>query len=394
MQITKSTLEVGESPPFKAGFFKVPTMDRSTTWIAGLRAGATAGRRLTRLRRPSAVHLLLFVRELRALVKAGVPIPESVRLLAERTEHQGLKRALGGVASDLGQGRLLSQAIEAQARTFPPAFAAIVRAGEASGTLPDVLARYGEWLDRRVALQRKVVSSLAYPAVMGAAFGAILLFLFLYVLPRFAAIYADMEVDLPVPTRILIAVVGGAWKIAPVALPVLGLAVWSAVRHARSEAGRRRIDASMIRVPVIGSLARGLAAAQTARTLELLLRGGIPLVPALSITAQAVGNSFIRAGIARVKGDVEQGKGIARSLEACGVVPPITARMLEVGERSGSLVEMLGETANFHEGEVEARLSTLTSLLEPVLMLSMGVIVGTLIVVMYLPIFSLAEAVR
>lgn len=368
-------------------------MARSMTWSEGLR-NRSAARRLAARHRPSASHLLLFVRELRALVKAGVPIPESVRLLAERTEHPGLKRALGGVAADLGQGQLLSQAVEAQGSVFPPAFAATIRAGEASGTLSDVLARYGEWLERRVALGRKVVSSLAYPAVMGAAFGAILLFLFLYVLPRFAAIYADMEVDLPVPTQVLIAVVGGAWKIAPVALPVLGLAVWGAVRYARSETGRLWIDTSMLGIPVVGPLARGLAVVQTARTLELLLRGGIPLVLALSITARAVGNAAVRAGLARARTDVEQGKGIARSLESHGVVPAITARMLEVGERSGSLVEMLGEAASFHEGEVEARLSTLTSLLEPVLMLSMGVIVGTLIVVMYLPVFSLAEAVR
>lgn len=355
--------------------------------------GGRMGRRSWR-RRVRGHDLLILTQELLALVRAGLALPSCIDLLAERSGHPRLREALRAIHEALKGGAALSAAVAEHPRIFPPLYAATIRAGEQSGALAEALTRYLEFLRRLLALQKKVLSALLYPAVLACASTAVIIFLVTFVVPSFTQIYGDLDARLPLPTQILIRATRWfkfhlLWIGGGLAFGLVSLNRWR-----QTAAGRFWTDRLLLRLPALGEVFQQYALSLFCRTLGLVVGGGIPLVPALEVAAGGVRNSFVQSRLRTTIPEVAAGQNLASALERTGVAPSLAVEMIAVGESTGSLQEMLGHVADFFEGEIDMRLATLVSLVEPAIMISMGLVVATIVVIMYLPIFHLAQAIR
>ncbi|MDH5204581.1 MAG: type II secretion system F family protein [Hylemonella sp.] len=338
--------------------------------------------------------LLLLVQELVSLTRAGLPLSEVLALAADRPDQPVLAQVMGRVLADVRAGQLLSQACAAHPDAFDGLFLAALRTGEKTGEFSAVLSRYQDLLRRQVAMQKKVSQALAYPSFLLVALLVILGVMFAFVMPRFVAMYANFDAQLPLPTRWLLAAVEHALPIALLAAAVTVLALWGWRRLAAQAAGRLRIDRWKLRLPLLASATRTAAQAQLARSLATLLAGGTPLVEALRTVHESFPNRAYAAALVDVTARVTQGESLARAMRASGLLPETALKMLQIGEASGSLDRMLAEMALYYEEALEARLARLMALIEPALVLLMGLMIGGIIIVMYLPIFNLAEVIR
>ncbi len=347
--------------------------------------------------RKSAVRaedFLLFVQEVMALIRAGLPLPEVLALASERPDAPVLSQVLAKVLKDVRGGVQFSEACAAHPDIFDPLFLAAVRTGETTGELPAVLARYQEYLKRRVALRKKISQALAYPVFLLIALVTILGVMFAFVMPRFVSMYANFDAKLPLPTQWVMAVVSHFPWIAG-ACAVIGAAGWSAWRsYVATPAGRLRVDRLKLQAPLFGATERAAAIAHFARSLSTLLAGGTPLLEALRIVRKSFPNRACAEQVGDVAARIEQGESLAKAVRAVGLLPETAIRMVQVGEASGGLDAMLAEVAQFYEDTLESRLGRVMALVEPALVLLMGVMIGGIIIVMYLPIFNLAEVIR
>jgi len=338
-------------------------------------------------------EFLIFNQEFMALTKAGLPILKALDLLAARTIHPAFQAALQGVRTEIRGGASISGAMGAYPDQFPDLYRASVRSGEHSGHLVDVLQRYIAYLKLMIATKEKVMKAMAYPAFLIIVGVAVVGFLLTYVMPTFAEIYGQNKTSLPGPTRMLLAAVehGRDW------LPWLMAGLFglgaSLYRWVHTAAGKAQLDRLSLQVPIIGDVLLKNQIVRMARTLSTVLAGGIPLLTALQITSGAVTNRVLTQAIDRATARVREGVGLAASLKQEGLLPQMTLEMIEVGETTGSLETMLNEVAEFHEGEMDLRLSQITTWIEPVLLLVMGIIVGGIVIVMYLPVFQIAGTV-
>lgn len=338
--------------------------------------------------------LLVFNQELLALIKAGLPIITTLDLLSERTQHPRLRTLLADVREAVKGGAALSAAMARHPRVFSLLYTAALHAGEQSGNFVDALARYVEYQKRILALRQRFRAALTYPAVLVVASAAIILFLLTFVVPTFTRIYGDMEAQLPVATRILVAVTADLRNALPLmaaGLVCLGLAAW---RWRISPAGRLTTDRWLLQLPWVGELVRGYLFSRLARTLAMMLAGGIPMIPSLETTLGTVGNAHLAEAIRRAIPRVAAGQSLADSLGSTGVVPPLVLELVSVGENSGSLGEMLGHVADLYDTEVDTRLTSLAAAIEPAIMIGMGLVVAGIVITMYLPIFHLASVVH
>jgi type IV pilus assembly protein PilC len=339
-------------------------------------------------------HLLVFNQELLALVKAGLPILTALDLLGERGQHPRLLALLSDVREAVKGGASLSAALGRHPHVFSPHFTAALHAGEQSGNFVDALTRYVEYQKRILALRQRFRAALTYPAVLCLASGAVIVFLLAFVVPTFTRIYGDMEAELPVATRLLVALTGRLRG----ELPLIGggiLAGWLALwRWRATPAGRRLTDRWVLNLPWVGDLLQGYLFSRLARTLAMMLGGGIPIIASLEATLATVGNAHLADALHRAIPQVAAGRSLADAFGGSRVVPPLLLEMVAVGETSGSLGEMLGHVADLFDGEVDSRLSALTAVIEPVMMIGMGMVVATIVVIMYLPIFHLSAIVR
>ncbi len=339
-------------------------------------------------------EFLLFVQELTALMRAGLPLPEVLELAADRPSSPALGQVLTLVLRDIRAGLSFSSACAAHADTFDALFLAAVRTGETTGELPAVLARYQEFLRRRVMLRKKVSQALAYPVFLLLILLAILGLLFAFVMPRFAAMYANFNASLPAPTQWLLAVVQYFPWIAMTALILTG-GLWTAWRlYVTRPAGRLAVDAWTLRVPLLGASLRTQVIVNFARNLSTLLAGGTPLLEGLRIVQASFPNRAAAARVRQVAQGVEQGESLAFAVQAAGLLPETAVKMIRVGEAGGGLDGMLSEVAHYYEEILDTQLARLMALVEPVLVLFMGLLIGGIIIVMYLPIFNLAEVIR
>jgi general secretion pathway protein F len=345
-------------------------------------------------RRLGAAELAAATRQLATLVEAGVPAAEALGAVAEQADHPVLVRALTVARARLHEGEPLADALAASPRVFPPLFRDLVRAGEASGALATVLARLADHVETSAAVRARVRAALTYPAVMTGASAAVLAFLLAWVVPQLTELFQEAGARLPLATRILIALTAGVERIWWAALGGGALAAWAVRRWAAHPAGRARVDAALLRVPVMGRLVARAAVARLARTLATLLAGGVPLEAALGIAGAAAGNRPIGDAIADAREAVRQGEPLAPALRRSPLLPPLLVRLAAAGERSGTLGEMLERAAGAYEREVEAGVATLTSLLEPLLVLTMGGVVLALVAAVLLPLFDLNGLVR
>ena len=342
--------------------------------------------------RPQA--LLLLVQELVSLTRAGLPLTDVLALAADRPGEPALARVLGRILKDVRAGQLLSQACAVHPDVFDPLFLAALRTGEKTGELSTVLARYQEFLRRQVALRKKISQALAYPIFLLLALVVILGVMFAFVMPRFVSMYANFDAQLPLPTRWLLAAVQH-FPVLVLAAFALGLPLlWGWRALAAQPAGRLRIDQWKLRVPLLAGAVRTAALAHLARSLATLLAGGTPLVEALRTVHESFPNRAYALKLVAVTAQVTQGESLTRAMRTAQVMPETALKMLQVGEASGSLDRMLAEMALYYEEALEARMSRLMALIEPALVLLMGLMIGGIIIVMYLPIFNLAEVIR
>lgn len=337
---------------------------------------------------------LLLNQEFMTLVKAGLPILQALEILHKRMEKPAIRSALGGIIESVKGGTALSDAMAAHPSVFPPLFTSTVRAGEQSGALVDVLKRYIAYQKRMLAIQRKLVTSLAYPVFLVIALIAVLTLFFLYIIPNFTQMYSDQAGKLPVLTEVLITftnVVSASAPVIALALVGAGFGLWS---WHRTEAGQRALDSLVLRIPLVRTLLTQYLLGQLTRTLATVLRGGIPLVQALDTTAGVIGNRIIGRRLLESRGLVTEGVSLAEAFERTKLAPDMTIRMIEVGESSGDLPQMLEDVADFYEQEVENRLTVLTTMIEPVLMLTMGIVIAVIVVALYLPIFEMGARLK
>lgn len=343
--------------------------------------------------RGSAKDFLLFNQEFATLIKAGLPILHSLEILQKRTEKPAFKSVLESIIHDIKGGSALSDAMAKHPLYFSSLYSATIRAGEQSGALLDVLKRFIEYQKKTLAIRRKLITALAYPIFLVLALAAVLLLFFLYIIPNFTQMFSD-QTSLPLLTRLLISFTSALSQYFPfIGLALVGIGVgfhfWQ-----KTEKGKQVVDNLKLKVPLVKSLMIQYLLSQITRTLATVLRGGIPLVQALDTTAGVITNKIISQQLADVRSLVTEGVSLANAFERTRLATDMTVRMIEVGESSGDLPQMLEDVAEFYDQEVENRLAILTTMIEPVLMVSMGLIIAVIVVALYLPIFEMGSRLK
>jgi len=338
--------------------------------------------------RVKANDFLLFNQQLAALLRAGIPILQSITMLRRRAASVKLRAVLEEVEEAIRGGAALSQAFAAQGATFPRIYTASILAGERSGALDEVLSRYVAYMRRSVGLRRKIRGALAYPTFLLAACLGMVIFLTTFVVPRMSDLFAGFGNDLPTVTKIVLGIsgwlTGNVFWFAPlVVIAAVFVFVWS-----RTSSGRLMIDAVMLKTPLAGKLMVQLAVAQAARSLATLLAGGITLVESWEIAAESITNLELRRRSSAILPMIREGRSFTESLETANWMPELAVDMIGIGERSGSLREMLDEVATFYDAESEVRLEQLTTTLEPAILVVMGGVVVIILLAIYLPIIQ------
>jgi len=347
-------------------------------------------------RRPSRISLekfLVFNQQFVTLIRAGLPILKALDLLSGRTTDPKLGRWIQAVRDEVRNGALLSEAFRRQG-VFPPVYISSILAGEKSGSLPEVLDRYIGYQKLALAVRKKLLVSLIYPSFLVFLVCCLIVFLVTYVVPNFAQLYESMQAELPRITQILIAVgtTARAYVVAGFLALVTGLAafrLWAA-----RESSRETLDRLKLRLPLAGEIWIKYQVAQLARVLSTLLTGGIPLVQAMQTAGESLGSGLLRKALAGAEKRVREGQPLSAALRSTGLFPELATDMIEVGESTGALPVMLNSVAEFYEDDVSTRLTAALSLIEPAIMIGMGVFVAFVLVALYLPIFSLADTLR
>lgn len=338
--------------------------------------------------RVKANDFLLFNQQLAALVRAGIPILQAISMLRKRAASARLRAVLGDVEEQIRGGAALSQAFAAQGSIFPRIYTASILAGERSGALDEVLNRYVTYMRRNVALRRKIRGALAYPMFLLVASLGMVTFLTVYVVPRMSDLFSGFGADLPTVTQIVVGL--SHWLSSNVIWfgPLLIGGIVLLFLWSRTDAGRMQIDALLLKLPLAGNLVIQLSVAQATRSLATLLAGGITLVESWEIAAESITNRELRRRSSAILPMIREGRSFTESLEAANWVPALAVDMIGIGERSGSLREMLDEVAVFYDAESEVRLEQLTTTLEPAILIVMGGVVVTILLAIYLPIIQ------
>ncbi|HEX4228067.1 MAG TPA: type II secretion system F family protein [Bryobacteraceae bacterium] len=336
---------------------------------------------------------LIFNAQFVTLIRAGLPILKSLDLLADRLTDEKLGRHIKAVREEVKTGMVLSDAFAHQ-NVFPPIYVTSVLAGEKSGSLVEVLDRFITYQKLTLAVRKKVLVSLLYPAVLVVLVICLIVFLVTYVVPNFAELYNSMQARLPLATRILIAVGTTARSYILAGAAALAVAAFAIYMWARRESAQETIDGWKMRTPLLGEIWTKYQVAQFARVLGTLLVGGIPLVQALETSGRSLGTVLLKKTLDKTAVLVREGKSLSASLTSTGIFPDLAIDMMEVGESTGALPQMLTSVAEFYDEDVSTRMTALLSLIEPAIMIFMGIFVAFVLVALYLPIFSLADSIK
>jgi type IV pilus assembly protein PilC len=356
--------------------------------------GATRGAG-KRFKKVSAKSLQVFSRQFATLIEAGVSIVSALAILEEQTEDKVLIPVIAEVRSDVESGSILSKALGRHPRVFNRLFIAMIEAGEASGTLDKVLDRVAMQIEKEAAIKRRVKGAMVYPIVVLVFALLVLTGLLLFIVPVFVNVFKDLNGKLPTLTQYVVNMsnlLRNDWFII---FPALGLATWGLLRAKKTERGRQIWDRLKLRVPMkIGDVVLKVTMARFSRTLATLIGSGVDIVRSLEITGATAGNWVVEEGLAEVRVRVHEGVPIAQPLLENPVFPPMVSQMIRIGEETGELEKMLGKVADFYEDEVDASISALTSIIEPIMMIGVGAMVGVIVIAMYLPMFKMLQLVK
>ena len=342
----------------------------------------------------TAQDLALMTRQFATLLVAGLPLVEALGVLVDQAEKKSVKGLFAEIREQIRGGQALSAALETYPKDFSPIYVHMVRAGEASGALDQILFRLAEFLEKQLALKHKVANAILYPALMLIVGVSVLFFLMTFVVPKITAVFTSMKQALPWPTVVLMSVsrfFADYWML------VVGLVVggmFFTQRFIRTDSGRMTADRLILRLPLIGDVARMVSISRLAGTLATMLASGVQLLEALDVSKRVMNNRVLEETVEGARQNIREGETIADPLKRSGEFPALVTHMIAVGERSGEMEEMLRRVSQIYDGEVERVITRLTSLMEPIMILAMGVIVFFIVVAILLPIFEMGQMVR
>jgi type IV pilus assembly protein PilC len=338
--------------------------------------------------------IVIFTRQFATMINAGLPLVQSLTILAQQTENKSLAEITRAVVYDVESGNTLADAFSKHPRAFTDLYVNMVAAGEAGGILDTILLRLATFLEKSDALMRKVKGALVYPGVIMTVAGAAIAILLIFVIPVFQSMFSSVNMELPLPTRIVITLsdllIGYWWAL----LLGIGAVIFAIRRYYGTLSGRKVIDSALLKSPVLGDLLRKSAVSRFTRTLGTLISSGVSILEGLEITAKTAGNMVIHDAVMASRQSIAGGETIAAPLEKSKVFPPMVISMIAVGEQTGGLDEMLTKIADFYDEEVDVAVGALLSLMEPMMIVVLGVIVGGMVVAMYLPIFDMMNTVQ
>ncbi len=333
--------------------------------------------------------LAVVTRQLATMIDAGLPLVQCLEILASQQDNKLLKKTLHDIRQDVEGGATFSAALKRHPKIFGTLYTNMVEAGEAGGILDTILNRLAAYIEKAMILKRRVKTAMFYPATIISVAVVVVIFLLLYVIPTFQQMFAGFGATLPLPTLFVLALSNFVRAyILFIIVGIVGMVVGIRVFNG-TEGGKRTIDRILLRLPVFGPLIRKVAVAKFSRTLGTLVSSGVSILEGLDITARTAGNKIVEEAVFRARTVIAQGKTIAEPLEASGVFPRMVTQMIGVGEQTGALDRMLNKIADFYDEEVDVAVAGLTSLLEPLLVIFLGVIIGGVVIAMYLPIFKL-----
>lgn len=345
-------------------------------------------------KRVKAKHIAIFAKQFSTMIEAGLPLVRVVQALGDQMDHVAFKKALPAVQADLEKGGQLSVALSKHPFVFPPLMVGMVASGEVSGNLGKSLEAVAEAYGKEAALKAKVVSAMIYPGIVGSMAILMVVGMLIFVVPGFTEIFANLGGELPLPTRIMVAVSGAMKFILPITFVVVFVFSLWWKKNKNSRMVRERLDPFKLRVPIMGKFVQKIALARFSRTFASLLAAGVPLIQTLEITATTSGNIVVGDALMDVKREISSGKPIANTISEHPIFPPLVIQMVSTGEETGALPEMLVKIADFYEAEVDTQADGLASTLEPIMIIMLAGLVGMMVVSLYLPIFSVFDLIK
>ncbi len=359
------------------------------TQIKPVAEKAAKGPAKLKAKKVSAKNLSVFTRQFAVMIDAGLPLVQCLEILGTQEEDKNFSAVILATRGDVESGASLADAMKKHPKAFDPLFTNMIAAGEAGGILDTILNRLATYIEKNVKLQGQVKSAMIYPIAVIVIAGVVVGLILWKVIPTFAAMFAGLGAQLPLPTRIVIALSNNLVRFMPFLVVGAVAASFAFKSYYATAKGRMMVDGIVLKLPVLGILMRKIAVARFCRTLSTLLASGVSILEALDITAKTSGNAVVEAAISTTRTSIERGETIAQPLRQTAVFPPMVVQMIGVGEATGALDTMLGKIAEFYEEEVDVAVAGLLTLLEPLMIALLGGIVGGIVIAMYMPIFSL-----
>jgi type IV pilus assembly protein PilC len=339
-------------------------------------------------------HLSIYTRQFSTMIDAGLPIAQCLGILSEQSESKVLRDVTARIAKDVEGGTTLADSFRKYPKTFDDLFTNMLAVGESGGVLDVVLQRLSGYIEKAAALKRKVKGAMVYPITIISVAFLVIIFMMIFVIPTFAKMFQGLGAELPLPTKIVMWLSDFVQKF--IIFVIIGMAavIWAIKRYYATDQGSKVIDRLLLKFPVIGTLIKKVAVARFTRTMGTLLASGVPILEGLFITARSSGNRVVEAAVMQARSAVMAGRTLADPLRSTPVFPPMVVHMINVGENTGALDAMLSKIADFYDDEVDTAVNALTSLLEPLMIVFLGVVVGGLVVAMYMPIFKMVTLVK
>ena len=339
-------------------------------------------------------HLAIYTRQFSTMVDAGLPIAQCLSILAEQSDSKVLRDVTGKIAHEVEGGVTLAESFRKYPKVFNDLFTNMLQVGESGGVLDVVLQRLSVYIEKAAKLKGKVKGAMVYPLTIISVAVLVIIFMMIFVIPTFAKMFEGLGAELPLPTAIVMFLSEFTQKYILVMVGVGAGVIYAIKRYYNTEQGSSVIDAFLLKVPVIGMLIRKVAVARFTRTLGTLISSGVPILEGLLITARSAGNRVVEKTVMQARTAVTSGRTLSEPLKGSTVFPPMVVHMINVGENTGALDQMLSKIADFYDDEVDTAVTALTSLLEPIMIVFLGVVVGGLVVAMYLPIFRLVTLIK
>jgi type IV pilus assembly protein PilC len=358
------------------------------TRIAPVAVKAAAPKKL-RVKSVPAKNLAVFTRQFSVMIDAGLPLVQCLDILGNQEEHKYFQQVILQTRTDVEGGQALAEAMKRHPRVFDALYTNMIAAGEAGGILDTILKRLAVYIEKAVKLKGQVQSAMIYPIAVIVIAGAVVGVILWKVIPTFASLFAGLGAELPLPTRIVIALSNNLIRFMPFLIVLFFGGSYALRQYYATEKGRRVVDGALLKVPILGAILRKIAVARFCRTLSTLMASGVPILDGLDITARTSGNAIIEDAIQVTRKSIERGETISAPLKETGVFPGMVVQMISVGEATGALDNMLAKIADFYEEEVDTAVAGMLTLLEPVMIAFLGGVVGGIVIAMYLPIFGL-----